>query len=671
VGGNTGTTLGEQRRIALEHAMSLWGAQLDSPVAVVVEVQFEDMGCTDEGAVLAGAAPADSFEGLVGHGADPSLFYPSALADSLMGRDLELGRPDILMYINSGIDSHCNGLAGFYYGLDAKAEAATDFVEVMLHELAHGLGIHTSIDRTTGELFVETGVDPFTALIRDLDLDRTWDRLSAAERRRSATNVTRLVFDGPLAAQRLPDLAAMGPPLLSFSPAVSGYSGMVGDAAVGVSPLETPAVGRVVVAQGCALTAPEPAGSSWIGLFSSCPVSQALRTAADAGVSAALLVLRESSFDAPAPPLEPPGTWPDLTFPIATLTASDAEAIREAAMTGRLEASLSGDPTRRLGADDRQRPLLFATRPVSNGSSVAHLDWSMRPNQLMEAFASSTPTRDLSLTQAMLRDLGWLDRCGDGHLDGGEECDQGGQNSDDAPDACRSDCRAAHCGDGVHDRAEGCDTGADNRDNLANACRSDCTPARCGDGVIDDEEQCDRGAQNSDVVAGGCRTTCRLAGCGDGVVDGLEQCDRGESNSDTTRDSCRRDCRLARCGDGVVDQGEDCDEGNGHDANECRRDCTLTRCGDGIVDRDEACDGTRDCLPSCEISPPTEPPIDTMQDRPDSGTIEIDAGPVQADAPGCGCEVAGRDIRGTRFQWLVLLGLGVGVHRRRRGRAPT
>lgn len=40
-----------------------------------------------------------------------------------------------------------------------------------------------------------------------------------------------------------------------------------------------------------------------------------------------------------------------------------------------------------------------------------------------------------------------------------EECDDGGANSDTAPDACRTDCRLPSCGDGVTDTGEDCDDG--------------------------------------------------------------------------------------------------------------------------------------------------------------------------------------------------------------------
>ena len=46
-----------------------------------------------------------------------------------------------------------------------------------------------------------------------------------------------------------------------------------------------------------------------------------------------------------------------------------------------------------------------------------------------------------------------LHRCGDGVTDPGlgEECDQGVNNSDSTPDACRTDCTLPACGDGVID----------------------------------------------------------------------------------------------------------------------------------------------------------------------------------------------------------------------------
>jgi hypothetical protein len=47
--------------------------------------------------------------------------------------------------------------------------------------------------------------------------------------------------------------------------------------------------------------------------------------------------------------------------------------------------------------------------------------------------------------------------CGDGLIEGNEECDNGPANSDFAPDTCRRNCRLPRCGDGVQDKGEQCD----------------------------------------------------------------------------------------------------------------------------------------------------------------------------------------------------------------------
>jgi cysteine-rich repeat protein len=54
----------------------------------------------------------------------------------------------------------------------------------------------------------------------------------------------------------------------------------------------------------------------------------------------------------------------------------------------------------------------------------------------------------------------WLEPgCGNGVIEGAEACDDGADNSDTAPDACRSDCQLPRCGDGVADEGEACDDG--------------------------------------------------------------------------------------------------------------------------------------------------------------------------------------------------------------------
>ncbi|MFC1609823.1 SBBP repeat-containing protein [Myxococcota bacterium] len=52
-----------------------------------------------------------------------------------------------------------------------------------------------------------------------------------------------------------------------------------------------------------------------------------------------------------------------------------------------------------------------------------------------------------------------LSVCGDGVVEGAEECDDGPDNSDLDKDGCRTSCVTACCGDGVRDSGEDCDDG--------------------------------------------------------------------------------------------------------------------------------------------------------------------------------------------------------------------
>lgn len=106
--------------------------------------------------------------------------------------------------------------------------------------------------------------------------------------------------------------------------------------------------------------------------------------------------------------------------------------------------------------------------------------------------------------------------CGDGEMDGVEECDDG---DDDDDDACTNACKLAVCGDGVLGPGEACDDGdKDEHDACTNACK----PAVCGDGVLGPGEACDDGMESLE-----CNGDCTFTECGDGKINEAagEACD--------------------------------------------------------------------------------------------------------------------------------------------------
>jgi hypothetical protein len=115
-----------------------------------------------------------------------------------------------------------------------------------------------------------------------------------------------------------------------------------------------------------------------------------------------------------------------------------------------------------------------------------------------------------------------LDRiCGDGEIDPGEECDEGGDNSDE-PDACRPDCTEARCGDGVVDTGEQCDAGEGGDEGCTPECTIACPtdPSSCDDGNECTDDFCEpfTGCSSTPAPPG---TSCSV---GFGICDGEGNC---------------------------------------------------------------------------------------------------------------------------------------------------
>ena len=96
--------------------------------------------------------------------------------------------------------------------------------------------------------------------------------------------------------------------------------------------------------------------------------------------------------------------------------------------------------------------------------------------------------------------LGWF--CGDGTLDGAEECDLGTTNNTGAYGGCNTDCTlAGFCGDGVVEEPEECDLGIAGNTGAYEGCNEDCSlAAYCGDGEVNGDEECDDGDLDDTMV---------------------------------------------------------------------------------------------------------------------------------------------------------------------------
>lgn len=195
VGGNSGTTIGEQRQIAFQRAVDLWAEQLDSPVEIRISATFDLLDCNSSTVTLGMAGPVSVLRDFAGAPL-ANTYYPSALADRLAGTDLAPDEDDIEATFNSRFGTTCTFPAGWYYGLDASPTGDdSDMVTVVLHELGHGLGFLSLLDVGNGSRF-DNRDDVFMTFLLD---DRSGEALSSmtnAQRRSAIAATTHLKWFG-------------------------------------------------------------------------------------------------------------------------------------------------------------------------------------------------------------------------------------------------------------------------------------------------------------------------------------------------------------------------------------------------------------------------------------------------------------------------------------------
>ena len=82
VGGNPGTTVGEQRLRMFQFAADRWGALLDSSVEIQIQANFDPLTCTATSAVL-GSAGAFTVSADFPNAPETGVWFPGALANKL------------------------------------------------------------------------------------------------------------------------------------------------------------------------------------------------------------------------------------------------------------------------------------------------------------------------------------------------------------------------------------------------------------------------------------------------------------------------------------------------------------------------------------------------------------------------------------------------------------
>jgi PA domain len=429
VGGNPGTTLGEQRRIATQHAANLWAATLTSAATIRINAQFTAQACTETSATLGSAGPIGNFRNFP-EATFQNTWYPSALRNKLAGNEAAAGAAQLQINFNVNLGTPgCLTASPWYFGIDnSPPPGAINLVVVLLHEFGHGLGF--TVGPTNGQTGARNSGSPsiWERFMVDNQTGLTWfEMTSNAQRAASAIGIDRLVWAGANVTAAVPSVLRQGIATVDIAgPAVRApRQFVVGEASFGPAIASAPFTAEVapVVDQpdgntGLACTALSAnnarAVAGRIALVDRGTCNFIVKTA-NLQAAGAIGMLVVDNVTAGLPP-NVGGVNPAATIPSASVRLVDGNYIKEQlkrrtrSSTG-VFATLGLTGTQYAGADALGRIKLFTPNPFQGGSSVSHYDVTAFRHQLMEPAINGDLTQSVlppqDLTFRLFQDIGW------------------------------------------------------------------------------------------------------------------------------------------------------------------------------------------------------------------------------------------------------------------------
>ena len=413
IGNNTGTTLGDLRRNVLEAAGERWGEFLNSDVPIRVSIDFEDF---NNSTTLASAS-AVTFTRNFTNAPRSNTFYPISLANSLANIDLRPALDDIDVTVNSN-EVLNNGV--WYYGFDGNTPPGLiNFLDVIAHELGHGLGFSSGTSTTTGQFFFG-GPDIYSSMIRDAEIGLLWTEMSNAQRVASATNDPNLVWDGPfsnVAARGVNDFVISGvqnftnsgdsfvanPVLFGGAVPTSGFSGALVLTDDGVEPFTDAAADIINGNEVSGNIALIDRGNEFFDV----KVSRAQVVGATA-----VILANNVDGDALISPTASDTADPIPTIPVIFVSENTGNTLKTFLSESSITVTLFSDTLIVEGEDGEVLTQLRLNAPsvLQPGSSVSHWATAASPNLLMEPAINRNLAANLDLSTLLMKDIGWSTR---------------------------------------------------------------------------------------------------------------------------------------------------------------------------------------------------------------------------------------------------------------------
>ena len=441
VGGNPGTTRGQQAQIVYQFAADLWGGVLESGQDINVYASFRRLNCTASGGTLAQAGANDVW--LLNFG-DRYRAVGAPLAEALLDQNLsDPSDPGDITTSFNGAMGQADCLAGlsWYFGLDGKTpDNQVNFLNVVMHEIGHGLGGQSFITTTTGAFPNVPGLGPVSDLYAYNAYDNvanvSFEQSTNAQRLAALTTPGRTVWTGAAAnytASLLLDggyqetaLIVTAPESVAkayaFQPAAFGPAATTANfSGEWVAAIDAADAAGPLTSDGCSAITNDVTGKIAMIERGTCGFTVKAKNAQDAGATGVVIVNSAA------------GAWgslggadPTVVIPTIMVQRTDGLALIAAApVTG----GMALGPVTLAGTDTEGRTRLYTPRTVAPGSTFSHFDTVLNPNALMEPFDTPEVQAhvNVDLTAGLFWDIFWNLNPGNGKLatSGSYSCDTG------------------------------------------------------------------------------------------------------------------------------------------------------------------------------------------------------------------------------------------------------